>query len=142
MQMFHNVSFIILLFSSCILGKDIIPLFYKGIKVKHQRVTGPQFIVLSGQEILCKTCPCDDINCKEISIDKEVDTDHGPLYSGTTCILHGDYLQYESVGNEKYAVVKVVSIFPMLGYRIRQILFGLSSILATYFLFKLSRKII
>ena len=140
------IIYIVLVFSlicTVFLGQDVIPLFNNGIYVQYQRSTGPEFIVLDGEEVLVKMVKSDNdlINYSEVYVKNNtiLDTNYG--------FIQGSYrITFDYIGVSKgemgiYPIVNVNNIASIPVYYIKGILFIITIFFIVsnaYKLFKLS----
>ena len=91
----------------------IIPLFFNGIVVKSQRTTGPEFIVLDGQNILQKQLNSKNVIYTALFVEDELDTKLKSFKTDKSILL-GEVVGIKMLSaNEAFPLVKVKTILPM-----------------------------
>lgn len=126
---------------SVVIVCNVYSLFFYGIKVKYQRVTGPEFVVLDGAQNLAMNSHTDkNIDYSELFSKTDLDSTTGFLRN-SIYIIQGDIVGTKSISenSQKYPIINVAKIMPLKVYYIMLILFfGISflSLFLLYFIFR------
>jgi|GEM_PF-4456090 len=133
----YKFSILINVLLAAILLYQVIPLIFNGIIVKSQRTTGPELIVLNGQEILKRKLNRDDVIYNEVFLVDDLDTENGP-YRIDRGILLCDVVGVKNLSkDEKFPLIKVKTISLIEFFYFELAILGILFMTFTYFVYKL-----
>jgi len=126
------------------LWNQVFLLWYNGVKVEYQRVTGPEFIVIKGHKYLENGIPDrKNIDFNELYITNDLDKRIGYLKEGNY-VIYGKVLGTKTTmdGGKNYPLMKVELIVSTEEFYIKSSILILSILSFCFLAYKIVRSIV